>query len=1393
MEKKEYFIGLDMGTSSVGWAVTDTNYNLLRAKGKDMWGVRLFSEASTAADRRGYRISRRNLKRKKVREAYLREIFEDEINKVDPSFFERLKESFYYLEDKTNKVPFVLFADNGYTDKEYYDDYPTIFHLINELVDDEKGARPHDVRFVYLACLNIFKHRGHFLNDGLSGDGIDKIENLCDLLVNSIHECNENTELDEKVEKYEFNKEELILCLESVLCDKNLSASAKKREIINRLGISNKSKYIIEMISLICGLTATVSNIFAKEEYDEEQKKQKLCFKSSTLEEDLPKVGEMLSNEEYDIILLLKRIHDYSVVSIIMGSHNYISEARIALYDKHKADLKELKEIYKTYAKDKYDDMFREMSENSYSAYVGKVSSDKFSQTGNYKTRMKRRGAKCKREDFYARIKKELGSLSEEITKNVFEQIDAGTFLPKQLTNENGVIPYQLHMSELEKLLKNASKYLDFLNEKDDTGLSNKEKIIELFKFRIPYYVGPLYKEERIKTNAWVIRKENGKVLPWNYEEKIDKKQSAEIFIERMVRHCTYLNDETALPKNSLLYEKFRVLNELNNLKINGERVSVDLKQDIYNKLFKVSKKRVSKAMLIKFLREHGYADKDVEVSGFDGTFANALLTYGKFRDVFETDVLTDSQIKAVEDVVKWSTVYGDSKKFLEEKINENYGPTSDNKIFTEKQIKRVLGYKFKDWGQLSKEFLYLEGADKDTGEILPIISRMWNENLNLMELLSGRFTYREALSERINNIEKGLDEIEYDDLENLYISAPVRRMTWQALLILKEIYGIMGCAPKKIFVEMARSEEEKGVRKSSRKKRLEELYKNCKEETELIRGLKNRDEGELRGKKLYLYYMQKGRCMYSGDAINIASLFTNDYDIDHIYPQSVVKDDSLDNNMVLVKRNYNNIKSDTYPLSRDWQQSMKTFWDGLNKQGFLNDEKYKRLTRKEELTNEELANFVNRQLVETRQATKVIAELLKVSFDDKCDIVYAKAGNVSDFRHKFSMKYDKETGASTVIAPELVKCREINDFHHANDAYLNIVVGNVYDVKFTKDPRKYIEEYKKQNIVKGSKEIEKYHMNKIFDFDVARNGEVAWNRFDKEKEKSLEIVKRVMRKNTPIVTRMSFEGTGGISNQTIWSAEKASKGVGYISVKPTNSRLDYKRYGGFSTLTTAYFFLVEHTVKGERVRTIEAMPLYLKDKLQTKEKMEIWCADKESGLGLVEPDVRWKKIKLCSKISINGFDLYLTGKQGNSLFTCNGVQFKIDGYWKYYIKKLYSYSEKESDCINEVDNMGLYDILLDRCSKGIYSKRQSPIGQKLICGKEKFVVLSLDEQVEALLGIMKVGAFENQGFDLHHIGGAKQSGKMVPNKKISGNESVYLINQSVTGMYENKVDLLKV
>ena len=48
---KEYYLGLDIGTDSVGWAVCDTDYKIPKFKGNAMWGIRLFEKSNSAEER----------------------------------------------------------------------------------------------------------------------------------------------------------------------------------------------------------------------------------------------------------------------------------------------------------------------------------------------------------------------------------------------------------------------------------------------------------------------------------------------------------------------------------------------------------------------------------------------------------------------------------------------------------------------------------------------------------------------------------------------------------------------------------------------------------------------------------------------------------------------------------------------------------------------------------------------------------------------------------------------------------------------------------------------------------------------------------------------------------------------------------------------------------------------------------------------------------------------------------------------------------------------------------------------------------------------------------------------------------------------------------------------
>ena len=95
---KDYFLGLDLGTGSLGWAVTNEKYEVLRAHGKALWGVRLFDSANTAEERRAFRTARRRLDRRNRRIELLQEIFSEEILTIDDGFYHRMKESRYMPE-----------------------------------------------------------------------------------------------------------------------------------------------------------------------------------------------------------------------------------------------------------------------------------------------------------------------------------------------------------------------------------------------------------------------------------------------------------------------------------------------------------------------------------------------------------------------------------------------------------------------------------------------------------------------------------------------------------------------------------------------------------------------------------------------------------------------------------------------------------------------------------------------------------------------------------------------------------------------------------------------------------------------------------------------------------------------------------------------------------------------------------------------------------------------------------------------------------------------------------------------------------------------------------------------------------------------------------------------
>ena len=706
-EKKsfgEYYLGIDAGTDSVGWAVTDENYNVLKFHGKAMWGVRLFEEAQTAADRRAFRTARRRQGRKVQRTKLLQELFAEEICKKDSAFFIRMADSKYYAEDKTEPQQNALFDDVDYTDKDYHKEYPTVYHLRRAFIE---GKDIRDPRLLYLAVHHIINNRGHFLFEGMDLSKVVDFETPFSILKEYLRE-----------EDFGFDFS-------------NIDADALKESLKNKQGITQKKKDLYKLLGKekgtlksVCDLLAGGSGIKLTDLFNDEslagETPDKISLSDSSIEDDRTALENILQ-DRIQLLDCLKAVYDWAILDEILSGSPYISFAKTQSYKKHKKDLALLKKTIKRLCPEKYKEVFKSPNTaNNYCAYSGMC------VINGKKTAIEKRTTAS---DFGKYIAKLLSSFDDPDAKDILRQIDAQTFMPKQRTGENSVLPYQVHKVELEKILGNAEMNFPFLLKKDDSNLTVKDKIIKLLTFRIPYYVGPLNDKHRNSGFCWIVRKnteDTSRILPWEFEQKVDLYASAEQFINRMTNKCSYLVGEDVLPKDSLLYSEYSVLNELNNLKLSGESLAQSDKAEIIDELYKKNNK-VKIKDIANYYKRKGFEVKPDDFTGFHEELKSSLRSYNMFFNILR-DRFDES---AVEAAIKAIVLFGNDKKMLLQKLR-----SIKNGYFTEEEIKRMAGFKFSDWGRLSEKMLTgIYSVNKETGEAFNIIEALRTTDKNLMQL----------------------------------------------------------------------------------------------------------------------------------------------------------------------------------------------------------------------------------------------------------------------------------------------------------------------------------------------------------------------------------------------------------------------------------------------------------------------------------------------------------------------------------------------------------------------------------------------------------------------------------------------------------------------------------
>ena len=1325
-ENIKYYIGVDIGTNSVGWAVIDEYGNLLKKGKHHLWGSRLFDQAQTAQNRRNYRSSRRRYNKRRQRIGLLRLIMSDMVLEVDPSFFIRLeKTTFLDEEDKKTilkdnyKMNYNLFCDEDYNDKNYFKDYPTIYHLRKKLCESDEKADP---RLIYLALHHIVKYRGNFLYEGqeLHLEPSNKEEDF-KILFDMLGKNNDTV--------YDINEEQIQFILETVV--ENISRTAKVDECMSQLKLNSEEKKVVkEFMKGLVGNKFNVSKLYTHEDlqFDDDLKLQ---FSDKSYEEKMTEYENILE-EKMEFIDLMQQFYSWIELSKIVGSdsqHASISDAMVNIYKSHKEDLKVLKEIMLKIGKKEYDEMFKPTSKKivNYYNYVNSVAS-----SGD------------KADGFRQYVKKVIEKSDDPRKDEILKKIANETFMLKQTSKNNAYIPYQMQKDELIKILDHQEKYYPVLKE-------NRAKIISILEFRIPYYYGPL---DGNKQFGWLIKKkgkENERILPWNHQEIVDVQETAAQFIKKLTNYCTYLPMEKVMPQKSLTCSMYEVLSEVNKIRIDGKLLPIDTKNRLIEDLF-FKRKTVKEKDLVNWLKQNQLTVGEITGYQKEKAFSSSLAPWIDFEAIFGE--INDNNYDLIENIIEDMTIFNEGS-ILKERLKNVHN-------LDQSKIKKIMKLKYSGWSRLSKKLIDGIRADNKFGSSVSILDVMKESHMALMEIINDKDLGFKQIIEK-ENFKNETGSFEYEDVENLAGSPALKRGIWQTLQVIEEIKNYMGHEPKNIYIEFAREEQEK-VRTTTRVKKLKSIYNDIKNQLdvhgkEVYSNLNKQDEKSSIEKRLYLYYTQLGKCMYSGESLDIDKL--SNYEIDHIFPRTLTSDDSLDN-LVLVKKKENQRKLDDLVLPLEIRNKMEDFWKKLFDNGLISQTKYYRLIRTE-FRQDQIDKFINRQLVETRQIIKHVANIIENHYEGTK--VFTVRANLS---HEFREKYG------------IYKNRNVNDFHHAHDAYIACIIGRYIQIRFPGLEAKYVYGQYMQNVKKTKNNIDKENHGFIINsmkymYIDEDTGEIIWN-----PERILDYIKCFNYRDVYITKKLDTNNRE-LFNVTILPNDKNSeKGKTKATIPVNKLRNDVHKYGGFSGLQSDIVAI--EGKKGKKIdRRLINLPILLRYASIDDQCKYIMENNKYSDVKII------KKIKKNQLIEIDGglyflssatelvnaHQLILSNKENEIVFEINNA----------IIKNNFNYFENRETEITE-----LYNLLCDKMKK--YYPKYKGIYEKILTKNIDFNILEIDLKCRVILEILKIlkaGAINgNLKFSPYNM--TDREGRL--SKQSIRLDNTYFYDVSITGIYSKKYKL---
>ena len=478
--------------------------------------------------------------------------------------------------------------------------------------------------------------------------------------------------------------------------------------------------------------------------------------------------------------------------------------------------------------------------------------------------------------------------------------------------------------------------------------------------------------------------------------------------IGERVGFCTFEPDEQRAAKATYTFEYFKLLQDLNHMRLAGNGTAPQLLNAQQREILKaaalqsasLSYGQIRKKLALDedvFFHHLYYGDKPKEEA--EKRKWPQMQSYHKMRTALDKvgkgtiNTLTETQLNAIATIL---TQYKSDARRIEALREAGIPAQFDDAL---------LPLSFSKYGNLSVTAMQ-----------------------KLIPLLEQGMRYDEACTQ-IYGDHRGLhpeqrkNRLSLRDMREI-TNPVVRRAVSQTIKVVNAVVRTYG-PPDVVRIELAREMSQNFEERRKTEKRQDENRTANEKAKEQIAEYKGDRATGLDIVKFKLYREQDGVCLYSGRNLDLSRLFEPGYvDVDHIIPYSRCFDDSYQNK-VLVLASENRQKGNRLPYEYFGQDETRWHEYEVRVENLIRNYRKRQKLLKKRLTEEESAGFIDRNLKDTQYITRSIYNLLRDN------LAFAE----SDYRKK---PVQTVNGAVTSMLRGrwgVQKIREDGDLHHCMDA----------------------------------------------------------------------------------------------------------------------------------------------------------------------------------------------------------------------------------------------------------------------------------------------------------------------------------------------------------------------